>query len=245
MKCKTVILIIFAYASNAYAACPSGYYGIEANSATVLSMECLDGYVDMGEIDTCTGVRDKCWGEYKCDAGVSRIRTSSGVDTPLYGIKVSSPALHVQVGDKICYGNLASGTASPAINMNVDGKLYHLATIHECISWGVSCSASGNGEYTTNFSGRCQSATVRGISICGSGTGTQYATTTRNLAISSETADNTNCWCRIFAPATSPWIFVKNISSANECSRTCAAECANALSASATFRATAGNNFIK
>lgn len=59
-----------------------------------------------------------------CAAGVTKIRTGDLI-IPLYASKQTAPAIHVNVGGKVCYGNLAAGAATGALNVNIDGEKYH------------------------------------------------------------------------------------------------------------------------
>ncbi|MDE6570777.1 MAG: hypothetical protein K2L95_00970 [Alphaproteobacteria bacterium] len=59
-----------------------------------------------------------------CAAGVTKIRTGN-VTVPLYASKQTTPALHVSIGGKVCYGSLDSDAGTSAINVNYGGKTYH------------------------------------------------------------------------------------------------------------------------
>ncbi len=59
-----------------------------------------------------------------CGAGVTKIRTGDLV-IPLYASKQTAPAIHVNVGGKVCYGNLSAGNAAGALNVNIGGEKYH------------------------------------------------------------------------------------------------------------------------
>lgn len=59
-----------------------------------------------------------------CGAGVTKIRAGDLV-IPLYASKQTAPAIHVNVGGKVCYGNLSAGNAAGALNVNIGGEKYH------------------------------------------------------------------------------------------------------------------------
>ena len=59
-----------------------------------------------------------------CAAGVTKIRTGN-VTVPLYATKQTSPALHIRVGNQVCYGSLGANKAATAVNLNYGGNTYH------------------------------------------------------------------------------------------------------------------------
>ncbi|MDE6478552.1 MAG: hypothetical protein K2L94_04895, partial [Alphaproteobacteria bacterium] len=59
-----------------------------------------------------------------CAAGVTKIRTGN-VTVPLYASKQTTPALHINVGGQVCYGNLGADHGTSSINVNYGGKTYH------------------------------------------------------------------------------------------------------------------------
>ncbi len=61
-----------------------------------------------------------------CTAGFTKIHTSLAVVVPLYSAKITDPAIHVKsAGGTTCYGNLETGSADDAINVNYNGTTYH------------------------------------------------------------------------------------------------------------------------
>lgn len=60
-----------------------------------------------------------------CTAGVTTIRTGTGVVVPLWAEKSTQPSLCVKYNDMVCYANLEIGTATEAININYNDIIYH------------------------------------------------------------------------------------------------------------------------
>ena len=76
---------------------------------------CDDGY---------SGVDNACY--HVCGSGVTKLRTSGGLSFTLFAERVTTHALHISHNDKVCYAPLFSGQSAGAININVDGKIYHI-----------------------------------------------------------------------------------------------------------------------
>ncbi len=74
---------------------------------------CDDGY---GRVDnSCVPL---------CDAGISHPRVGN-LTLPLFPRTYSSPTLAVGIGGRVCYGVLYPGRATGAINININGTIYH------------------------------------------------------------------------------------------------------------------------
>ena len=60
-----------------------------------------------------------------CTHGATVLRTSTGLRIPLYDARQTTPALNVELGADVCYGNLVPGQSPGAINMRgADGSYY-------------------------------------------------------------------------------------------------------------------------
>ncbi len=66
---------------------------------------------------------DEC--DTLCPGGVSKIRTPR-VFVPLWKKATTSKSLAVKINGTVCYGNLAAGAATGAINIRMDTGDYHL-----------------------------------------------------------------------------------------------------------------------
>ena len=76
------------------------------SSASACTWECNSGYVRPYDFNSF-GVHkqlDKC--EQLCTAGVTHIKTDTGLSIPLYVEPQTSPALNVQYGGTVCYASL-------------------------------------------------------------------------------------------------------------------------------------------
>ncbi len=104
--------------------CPDGFFTVPYESW------CGEGMVNIADAPYCA---DDVSGEYcltnstkPCDAGISAIKTSTGLSFTLWAEKYTVPALAVKYNNTTCYGNLKPGVATGAININHDGTTYHL-----------------------------------------------------------------------------------------------------------------------
>ena len=62
-----------------------------------------------------------------CPSGALAMKSSLGAVLPLYGERLTTPSLHAQIGNNVCYVNMISGTGgSGAINVNYNNQTYHL-----------------------------------------------------------------------------------------------------------------------
>ena len=105
--------------------CPDGFYTVP------YEIDCGEGFVDVADVAHCD---EDTSGDFclmslsaaPCAAGITMLRTGTGVVVPLWAEKVTSPSLCVKYNDNICYANLEAGQATGAINVNYDGVVYHL-----------------------------------------------------------------------------------------------------------------------
>ena len=70
---------------------------------------------------------DVCYQD--CDAGFTRLKTSTGLEFPIFDAKPTTPALAFLFNGKQCYAPLESGDGGTAsMNVNVGGQIYHVGT---------------------------------------------------------------------------------------------------------------------
>lgn len=85
-----------------------------ATDANDCPWACDDGY---GRVDnSCVPL---------CDAGISHLRVGN-LALPLFPRTYSSPTLAVGIGGRVCYGVLYPGRTTGAINININGTIYHV-----------------------------------------------------------------------------------------------------------------------
>ncbi len=104
--------------------CPDGFYTVPYN------VSCGEGLVDITDVPYCN---DDTSGDYclmsvsaaPCAAGITTLRTGTGVIVPLWAERVTEPSLCVKYNDMVCYGNLEVGRAVSAFNVNYNGVVYH------------------------------------------------------------------------------------------------------------------------
>lgn len=95
-----------------------GYYSTGTN---VDRVQCPAGTYSRTDVATSA---DEC--DALCGAGVTKLKTSTGLSFNIYQMKLTSPALAVGSDNGVCYIPLAGGNASNAINVQYDdGKIYH------------------------------------------------------------------------------------------------------------------------
>ncbi len=93
----------------------SSYTDATGNTSADCPWTCNDGYNQTSD--------NQC-GQF-CTAGITHIKSSNGLSVPLYSSARTSPAINVQVNDSICYGSLATGQSSGALNVKVGSTTYH------------------------------------------------------------------------------------------------------------------------
>lgn len=106
--------------------CPDGFFTVPYESW------CGEGMVNISDVPNCD---DDTSGEFclienapptvPCTAGVTTIRTGTGVVVPLWAERATEPSLCVKYNDMVCYANLEAGQVTGAININYNGVIYH------------------------------------------------------------------------------------------------------------------------
>ena len=128
---KLISLLLFNPIVAFAATCPSGMIAVEYDTfVPAVAGACDTGYVGH-DIDLVCGTDDgACWIIEQirtlCAAGITALNTSGGLSFPLYSDKSTSPSLHIMYNNTICYGDMASGVAADAININYNGNVYHV-----------------------------------------------------------------------------------------------------------------------
>ena len=95
------------------ASCKTGY-ALTGSGTTTACNTCSAGY-GMTDASTC---------EQLCQAGITKLNAGSVV-VPLYKNKLTTPAINIEYNSQTCYGSLASGAASNAVNVSWGGNTYH------------------------------------------------------------------------------------------------------------------------
>ena len=93
----------------------SSYTDARGNTSADCPWTCNDGYNQTSD--------NQC-GQF-CTAGITHIKSSNGLSVPLYSSARTSPAINVKVNDSVCYGSLATGQSSGALNVRVGSTTYH------------------------------------------------------------------------------------------------------------------------
>ena len=110
------------------ASCPAGYLSID-NPFVTIADTCSGDAVSVGVVEPCTGTSSVCWIMEQlrelCGAGVTQLKTSGGLNFPLYSTRATTPSLCVGYNNTTCYVDLESGSATGAININYNGVTYH------------------------------------------------------------------------------------------------------------------------
>lgn len=112
--------------------CPNGFIAMEyADFVPAVSGGCPVGYVAHEIDDVCSDDSSSvCWlieqMRALCDAGVSNLKTSTGVSVSLYAVRETTPSLCVQYNNTVCYADMKQGQQTGAININYGGVIYHV-----------------------------------------------------------------------------------------------------------------------
>lgn len=105
--------------------CPDGFYTVPYD------VSCGVGRVEVSNIPQCdtdmSGEFCLIGGDVAapCAAGVTTLRTGTGLTIPLWAEKATTPALHVRYNGTVCYINLEPGNAPNSINVEYGGVVYH------------------------------------------------------------------------------------------------------------------------
>ena len=105
--------------------CPDRFYTVPYD------VSCGEGMVDVADVAHCD---EDTSGDYcligevpviPCAAGITTLRTGTGVSIPLWAERGTEPSLCVKYNDMVCYANLEVGQAAGAINVNYGDAVYH------------------------------------------------------------------------------------------------------------------------
>lgn len=122
--------------SNPTGDCPTNFVALVPNAAfgrADANDACATGYSSYGDMDFCrkylgfNNMPDFCVPQLACPSGALAMKSSLGAVLPLYGERLTTPSLHAQIGNNVCYVNMISGTGgSGAINVYYNNQTYHL-----------------------------------------------------------------------------------------------------------------------
>ena len=197
----------------------------------VVRMDCGD-MVGVGDVVTTR------FPDTACGAGVKSIKTSAGVSVSLYSNKYAERAICVAVGDAVCYANLVSDRVGAGVlGVHVDGVSYYTKDASLCLDVDANGAASlvQSNVNSVNWSSVFQSGTVRGVAHCSSLAGIA-GNVTADLTVGSAEDVNYWCWCRMTLPVLSKWVFGMEFASDENCTKYCAARCAEGFAGDASFR---------
>ena len=105
--------------------CPDGFYTVP------YEIDCGEGLVDVADVAHCD---EDTSGDYcligevpatPCAAGITTLRTGTGVSIPLWAERGTEPSLCVKYNDMVCYANLEAGNSPDAINIKYNNVVYH------------------------------------------------------------------------------------------------------------------------
>lgn len=134
MRVLIFIFIVLPFVAFAQS-CPTGMVAVEYDNYVVADAGlCPAGYVAHDVTDACSGAATgACWlvGQIeqiraRCGAGVTQIKTNSGVVVPLYSGRVTTPSFCVRHNDTVCYADMVLGRASGTVNVEYGDAVYHL-----------------------------------------------------------------------------------------------------------------------
>jgi hypothetical protein len=246
------VLSLLLFASDAFAAsCSAGWLSYDRSLQLQLGASCPSGTTQVGTVPGVCNNSD-CFPDYVCASGISKFRTNTGVSVPLYAQRVTKPSLNVSVNNTVCYTPLEAGKSTGTINLNYNNKEYRATALKQCrrnMDATVVPTAQTPGDSSVNWSVGIGNRTLKGISYCGSqGTLAISALNVTSSSVANTTASsnlsaNIRCWCRVFSPFPSDWIYVNWFGTGTDigCNRSCAQACVNAFSQVQTVRANTYN----
>ena len=130
---RVLILIFIVWPCCVFAqSCPTGMTAVEYDNYVAADAGvCPAGYVAHDVVDVCSDASNaECWLVEQmralCGAGVTQIKTSSGMVVSLYSERVTNPSFCVRFNNNVCYADMVSGQASDAINLKYGDVIYHL-----------------------------------------------------------------------------------------------------------------------
>ena len=110
--------------TNLYTECPCGSMSAETGWGATL----VDGRAVCQANPAEHIYNDVCVGD--CAAGITKIKTSTGLEFPLFDTKPTTPALHIQHNGTICYTPMELGDGGAnSMNIMSGGAAYHLGTL--------------------------------------------------------------------------------------------------------------------
>ena len=110
--------------TNLYTECPCGSVSAETGWGESL----VDGRAVCQANPAEHLYNDVCVAD--CDAGVTTLRTSTGLEFPLFDTKPTTPALHIKHNGTVCYTPMEPGNGGAgSMNIMSGGETYHLGTL--------------------------------------------------------------------------------------------------------------------
>ena len=114
--------------------CPGNYYAITPTNAFVRPTDdtCPINYAAYDDTELCkswpafSDKPDFCTPQLLCDSGATSLRTSTGINLPIYREKLTTPSLNIGFENgNVCYTNLVPGAGTNTINIKYNNETYH------------------------------------------------------------------------------------------------------------------------
>lgn len=114
--------------------CPDNYYAVLPNAAYVRAGSdgtCGTNYSASADTDICLrymapNIPDMCTPQLPCAGGANSLRTSTGVNLPVYGESVTTPSINIGfVNGTVCHVNMLPGAANNTVNIKYNNETYH------------------------------------------------------------------------------------------------------------------------
>jgi hypothetical protein len=126
------------------------------------------------------------------------------------------------------------------------------AAVNQCVKLNPDtvCTAVTGAKYNVSDSVvNCGGQQVNLVGICVSNSGTADQTVRDNISVSTTQTSNMHCWCMMFKPVPSRWVYRYKYSNAYDCKMQCAVGCNNAFiydgSGDKSFRRAMMSNLIQ
>ena len=111
-------------------------------------------------------------------------------------------------------------------------------TMNVTPEWGVDCpNINGGGSIIIGQPSVVKSTiSILGLGMCAGTAAVSVGTVESNISTTTA-GDNTFCWCRMYSPWLSKWVFARNyIGNEQQCNIKCHSYCANTFISNSTFR---------
>ncbi len=236
---RKILFILLAISHHAWGAtCPNGYISINTSSNISVAPQCTQNQLNIGTLQTdCTDFTTQCIPDLSCNAGITHLKTSTGISISLYKQPYTNPSIHILYNNTQCYIPLVPGTQPNSLHIQYESATYHSTDLALCANISPTSvpSTTPPGINTINWYATINNTTVTGISHCSDLAG-NIGTTQQSISVSTTVTNNIQCWCRLVYPTASNWTYATTYASNTNCDTYCVAICTTLFGTDTNFR---------